>query len=222
MLDLILIGSAMAAGAPITVEANLAMVSDYRFRGVSMSDETLALQGGFDAVFGDSGVYAGAWGSSIEPVGNSELELDLYIGRTFGGEVVRFDVGLLAYTYPGAPDTAYGEVYASATLAAGAGAVTFGAAYAPEQDNLGGEDNTYFSVSAEFPLADSGLTFNAGAGWESGAFGDPDGDGEGKIDWTAGVTRSFDAFDISLSYVDTSEAGDASDSTVMLMLRRAF
>ena len=45
----------------------------YRFRGISLSDRGIAVQGGFDLAF-DNGFYAGTWASSIEPVGNSEIE----------------------------------------------------------------------------------------------------------------------------------------------------
>lgn len=52
---------------PVTVSGNVALVSDYRFRGVSQSDKEVALQGGA-TVTHESGVYAGAW-ASISPAG---------------------------------------------------------------------------------------------------------------------------------------------------------
>ncbi|MBL4639835.1 MAG: hypothetical protein JKY57_04830, partial [Kordiimonadaceae bacterium] len=45
----ILIGTPAAAqdDAGISLSANAALVSDYRFRGVSLSDKDIAIQGGF-------------------------------------------------------------------------------------------------------------------------------------------------------------------------------
>ena len=44
--------------SPITVSGSVALVSDYRFRGVSQTDEEMAIQGGF-TVAHESGIYAG-------------------------------------------------------------------------------------------------------------------------------------------------------------------
>jgi len=203
------------------IEANVALVSDYRFRGVSLSDEALAIQGGFDLGF-ESGLYLGAWGSSIEPVGNSEMELDLYVG--YGGEigVLSYDLGVIGYFYPGAEDVAYGEVYASLTGMLGLVETTGSLAYAPEQDNIGNDDNFYVNLSGALPLGETGLSVSAGIGYETGAFGDPDGDGDDKVDWTLGIGGDAYGVDWTLAYIDTSEEGDASDATAVFMISKAF
>lgn len=212
--------SAHGQAAP-SVEGNVSFVSDYRFRGVSLSDETLALQGGLDASW-QSGFYVGAWGSSIEPVGGSELELDLYAG--YGGEIaegVSFDVGVLVYTYPGQEDTTYVEPYASVTAMTGPAQSTLGIAYAPEQDNIGDDDNLYVYYAGEVPLTDAiGLSF--GLGYETGAFGDPDGDDDDKIDWTLGLSLAAAGLDWGLAYVETSEDIDDGDAQLVLSVGRAF
>src|SRR3990170_7375763 len=87
----ILAGSALAsapafaqdeeeAAPAITISGNVALTTDYRFRGVSLSAGDIALQGGIDVVH-ESGFYVGTWASSIQggtPYG--EVELDLYCG----------------------------------------------------------------------------------------------------------------------------------------------
>ena len=50
---------------PVTVSANVALTTDYRFRGVSLSAGDPAIQGGID-VGHESGFYVGTWASSIE------------------------------------------------------------------------------------------------------------------------------------------------------------
>lgn len=71
-----------------TISANVGVVSDYRFRGISQSNEEPALQGGVDYAH-DSGVYLGLWGSSVE-FGDASAEIDLYGG--WGGSFNAVDV----------------------------------------------------------------------------------------------------------------------------------
>ena len=53
-------GAISTAQAEVTTSANVGLYSDYRFRGVSQTDEGIAIQGGFDADFGN-GFYVGNW-----------------------------------------------------------------------------------------------------------------------------------------------------------------
>lgn len=90
--------------APLTF--NIGIVSDYVARGLSMTGGQPALQGGFDYVH-RSGVYAGAWASNISWVkdftGSGNIELDLYAGykSAFDGGKGSYDIGYVAYRFPG-------------------------------------------------------------------------------------------------------------------------
>ena len=98
--------SVASAEESYSISGNVALTSDYRFRGISQSDEDIAIQGGFDFEH-ESGFYVGTWGSSVDfdtngPCCDGSLELDIYAG--FGGafnEDWGYDVGVLAYLYPG-------------------------------------------------------------------------------------------------------------------------
>ena len=82
----------------ITVSGNVALTTDYRFRGVSLSGGDPAIQGGI-TVSHESGFYVGAWSSSIasSPVyGGQELD---FVGG-WSGEVspgLTFDAGMTYY-----------------------------------------------------------------------------------------------------------------------------
>ena len=117
--------SALSSG--LTVTGNAAIVTDYRFRGVSMSGGDFAIQGGVDVAH-TSGFYVGTWASSIQGgTAFGEMELDVYGGWT--GEIspgVTVDAGLLYYVYPTGddpfntdPDTDYFEPYASISTTLG-------------------------------------------------------------------------------------------------------
>src|SRR3990167_10424122 len=67
---------------PVTVTGSVTVVSDYRFRGVSLSGGDPAIQGGI-TVAHESGFYIGTWGSSIDDGGSDfygDVELDVFGG----------------------------------------------------------------------------------------------------------------------------------------------
>lgn len=132
----------------ITVSGSVALTSDYRFRGVSQSDEAIAVQGGI-TITHESGLYVGAWASNLAgwgQFGGSNLELDLIAGykHTFGDATV--DVGVTYYNYPSGSDTTdFFEGYAKLSGTAGPATLTATVAYAPNQQALGNFSNTPFS-----------------------------------------------------------------------------
>lgn len=188
---------ASADDEAFSLSANAAIVSDYRFRGLSLSNKDAAIQGGFDLAT-QSGFYLGAWGSSIENFAGSEFELDLYGGYATSFNDLDFDIGVLAYTYPGSSNTTYWEAYTSIGGTIGIASWTLGAAYAFDQDNIGGDDNIYLYLDTGLPLADTPLSLNGHLGYEDGAFGDS------KWDWSLGVSYDFKQYSLGISYVDTN------------------
>jgi len=114
--------AAAAAEAPEVspITANVTVVSDYRYRGISQSDFKPAIQGGFDYAH-ESGFYVGNWNSSISWIsdaygpnggasgkGNSygsvsaPIEMDFYAGikKELIAEGFATDLGFLQYYYP--------------------------------------------------------------------------------------------------------------------------
>ena len=67
------------------VSYNVALTSDYRYRGVSQSRLDPALQGGVDYVHNPTGLYAGTWLSTIKWTkdlgGSGDVEMDIYGGK---------------------------------------------------------------------------------------------------------------------------------------------
>ncbi|WP_417457801.1 TorF family putative porin [Kordiimonas sp.] len=198
------------SSSPFTLSANAAIVSEYRFRGLSLSDHDPAIQGGFDVAH-ESGFYIGTWGSSIESYAGSEFELDIYAGYATEFDGLAFDIGLLAYTYPGSSDTYYLEIYSSVGGTLGTVDWTVGAAYVWDQDNVGGTDNIYTYVDASMPLGDTPFSIAGHLAYEDGAFGD------GKWDWSTGISYDFEQFSLSVSYVDTNVSGIGKGAVVGML-----
>ncbi len=202
---------------PIDVEFTLAAVSDYRFRGVSLSDKKLAIQPGV-TVKHDSGVYVGLWGSNVADNGGDDIELDVTIGieKEFGS--VTGNVGMVSYVYPGASNLNYVEFMGGASAKLGPATVGANVAYAPKQANIGSQDNIYAGVTAEIPLGEMPVTLVGSFGIEDGAFGNS------KRDWSVGADIDVTGVTFGLRYIDTARTAGAAgtDPTLVFSLSKSF
>jgi len=95
--------AAEPAASPLSF--NVAVYTQYIFRGLSQTDYKPALQAGADYAH-DSGLYVGTWVSNIQwlrdfNISSGRIEWDIYGGwkKTFDDWGV--DVGYLRYQYPG-------------------------------------------------------------------------------------------------------------------------
>ncbi len=188
---------------------NVALVSEYRFRGVDLSGGDIAVQGGVDLAH-SSGFYVGTWGSSLDEdtVGYGHTELDVYGG--FGGDLaegVSFDLGVIAYMYPnaGPGDFDYIELYGSLGFELGPVETTVGVAYAPDQDSLGSTDNFYVYTDVGIGIPDTPISISGHLGYTDG-FLTFTNDSK-AFDWSIGVETSI-AGPVSLGVAYVGAEGD--------------
>lgn len=204
----------------VDVSANVALVSDYRGRGLSVSDHDSAIQGGFDVAH-ESGFSAGVWASSIAPVDGASIELDLYAAQTFQIGPTELAIGATAYVFPGGDDLDYAEVQLNASRTLGPIDAVLGVNYAWRQDNLGDDDNIYVFLNGAAPVGSLGgieLTVNGGLGYEEGALaGAPS-----KTDWSVGLAAALPWFDLGATYVNTDLNDPVGDATVVLSVTREY
>ena len=84
--------------SPHSLSANVAMTTDYIWRGISQTDNGPAIQGGIDYAH-SSGFYLGTWASNVDfgTGDDSNIEIDVYGG--YGNEVggLSYDVGIIHY-----------------------------------------------------------------------------------------------------------------------------
>lgn len=190
------------------ISYNAAIVSDYRFRGISQSRLDPALQGGADYTHNPSGFYAGTWLSSIKwtkdaPGGGGDVEWDLYGGKR--GEIVKdvsYDVGGLYYFYPS------NGLHPSANTFELYGQVGYGPAYVKYSHGLtdtfgfvDSKNSGYVDVGVNYDVYD-GYMLNLHAGRQNiknnGAYS--------YNDYKIGVTKDFGIVSVSLAAIkaDTS------------------
>lgn len=136
------------------ISANVALTSNYIFRGVTQNNEDPALQGGFDYKH-KSGFYAGVWGSNVDFGGDESTELDFYAGYGFKVGAVDLDFGLISYKFFGGDDADASDIeeaYAGISYAG------FGLTYSAGLDDA--EDNIELTYGVDF----SGVTLSLAYG----------------------------------------------------------
>ncbi|MGE3141761.1 MAG: TorF family putative porin [Hyphomonadaceae bacterium] len=197
------------------MEASMGVTSDYRYRGVSLSNGDAAWQGDLSFAHAN-GVYVYGWASSIADNGGDDIELMGAIGwaGAFFAEDLSIDLGLNTYVYPGVDDSNLLELAATVTRTWGDASFSSGIAYFPEQESLADLDDTYLHAGLEAPLGFWGVTGGLNLGWEEGAFAD------GKVDWSVGASIPINAFEMRLAYVGARDDAYAfADDAVVAELR---
>ena len=187
------IAATLSSGiAMADVSANAAATTNYLWRGVTQSADVAAVSGGIDWS-DDSGLYAGTWVSGI----GGGQEVDYYAGYAGEESGIGYDVGVVTYQYPVAPDFGFTEVYANASV----DNFSFGLASTTSAagGNAGGafdKGDLYLSVSADFEPV---TVFLGSYMFDNDATGN-------ELDYIHyGVSMSKDDFTIALEKNDIDE-----------------
>jgi uncharacterized protein (TIGR02001 family) len=213
--------AADAAPAP-AVTANVALVTNYLYRGISQTGGKPAIQGGFDYAHA-SGFYAGVWGSNVSWIGpelgasSSSLELDTYLGfkNSFATDF-SYDVGFLRYNYPGVYPNPIATGYAKADTNEIYGLIGWKWVTLKYSralgDTFGVKDasgTSYIDLSASYTLEGSGVTLGAHYGKQTfkgtsadalkAANSDPT-----YSDYKLSVSKDFSGYVWGLAYSSTN------------------
>lgn len=189
---------------------NAAVVSDYRYRGISQTRLKPALQGGADYVNNPTGLYAGVWMSTIkwtrDAGGDGDVEVDIYAGKRGQlTEAVSYDVGVLTYVYP-SNDLKNVRGFANADTTEIYGQFGFGPAYIKYSHavtNLFGfvdsKNSGYVDIGANLDAGDD-YTVNLHAGHQKVK----NNDASSYTDWKIGATKDFGMVTGTLAVIGTN------------------
>lgn len=212
--------AAAPAAAPtpeFTITGAAAIVSQYKFRGITQSDSKPAVQATF-TVSHKSGFYVSMWGSSgassrtdalstyISP--NNGTEIDVFGGYThsFAKSGITLDGGLYGYIYPNLTANNLFEVYADASKTYGPISFKAGFNWAPKQRYF-----TFFNTPTKYSMYEYGelgftptkvpaLTFHSHLGHTGGGLNF----GKEYLDYTFGVGYKWKALTFDISGVGTN------------------
>lgn len=216
-------------GTGLSVSGEAQILSDYRFRGISRSDEDPAVQANL-TVSHASGLYAGTRATSLDGLDSfrlrdpqvrdlGELELDLYAG--YGADLgggLSLDAGVMYFVFTGDDGQAdYAEPYASLSYMLGPVEATAGAKYAPSQRGTGDEDMLYLFGEAEAGIPFTPVTLRAHAGRQDwGRYGS-------YWNWSLGGSYSLGPAELGLRYIDTDlPSASGRDAGLVLSLGIGF
>lgn len=205
--------SAPAMAQEVEVSGNVAIGTEYVWRGVTQSNGDMAISGGFDLAAGN--FYAGTWASNVdfEDSSDTNIEWDFYagFGGGFGESPAWWDVGIIYYAYPDSGDLdydfveLYGGIGADFEYGLGIGAYLY-----LDPDN----ENYYVEGSAGYSFTDS---FSADLTLGNYSF---DGGGD-YTTYNLGATYATPiGLDLDLRYWDTDING--SDDAVVFTVSKAL
>lgn len=184
------------------VTGNVAIQSDYVWRGISQNAEDPSIQGGFD-YSSESGFYVGVWGASVDFGGAESTEGDIYAGfseETEGG--FGYDLGIIEYTYhgqEGASDSNFTEYYVGVSYAG------FGLTYYAGDEF---DDNVELSYGYDF---------------EGFSFGATYGDYDSYKYYQVGISGEVGGLGLDLSYWDTDiDDVEEADGRVVFTVSKEF
>jgi uncharacterized protein (TIGR02001 family) len=224
-----------------TFNANVALTTDYVFRGFSQSADGPAVQGGFDATCGM--FYAGVWASSLDwgtiatpgPDTNAaNIEMDWYGGVKFNTGKIAWDLGVIYYSYPNSAsnlgvgpagrDPNYVELKINASTEVWKGGTLGGTVYySPDYQLETGAVWTFegsFSQTLPTIMGRITPTFSALIGYQvanddkAAYIANVTGDDNKYLYWNAGVTFALDKnWSVDVRYWDTNISGAAGCQT---------
>ena len=200
--------SAAAKAEDTTVTGAATIASQYRFRGISQSDNKPVVQGTLTVTHA-SGVYVSTWASGAG-AGNGTVdiggtEIDVYGGWSapLGKSGITLDAGVYGYLYPGARRLDYYELFASAAKPFGPVSAKAGVYYAPDQrafDGLATRHSAYVYGELSGAIPDTPITLHGHLGHTGGAFDYT----KDYVDYSIGASVKWRALTFDLSLVGTN------------------
>jgi uncharacterized protein (TIGR02001 family) len=211
MLASAAMGMAGTANAEGTISGNVALTTDYVWRGISQSGTEAAVSGGFDYTNGI--FYAGTWASSL---GSGE-ELDLYAGVTPTTGPVTWNFGVIGYFYPGSDDSGgdldFYELRGGASMTPVENLSLGLNLYWTDDFGTADSDALYTELSGSYAFTDAFAI--------SGAYGAQTIDAGGDYDtFNLGGSYSVSGFKFDLRYHDTDITG--ADEIINFTISRAL
>lgn len=230
----------------LSLSGNVALTSDYRFRGISQTENDPALQGSFTLTH-QSGLYFSAFASNVNFADNAHLELDPSIGFStpihVGSISPLLDFGLAYYGYPSASDFNYPEAYAKLTFAdtfvkgdSLVPSVYYSNKYGGKAGRVDGDNVNNWNVNLAYAVPFVGTNFGgvASVGYSKAdkkIYGAGNSIDDNFVDWKVGVTynvQSVQGLTAELDAVGTNvdgftgAANRAVDTGAVFSLNKTF
>lgn len=201
----------------------VSMLTDYRLRGASLSDNKPVIQGAVEAavpVSGNFALYGGVWSSSLDKeAGAGAMETDFYIGAKGKIGNVSIKARYLRLVFHDVDNLDFDQFEAG--ISAPVGALNVGAGVIHDEYQGGGH-STYTFTHASYNVPKTKIGVNALVGYENGTNWD------NKLNWQVGASYGLGPVSLSASYIDTnrtslnSRGGNRAGSTMVFAVSGNF
>jgi uncharacterized protein (TIGR02001 family) len=215
---------AAASEQSIYINGTIVLASEYRYRGVSYTNNDPTAQA-YLTISHASGFYIGTFASNLSGYGSfggDNLEADVYGGYTKTVGKLTLDGGAWFYNFPGTDNTDFFEIYASVAAPIGPGKLKVGAYYAPDQKNIGGNDDISAFADSSLPIKGTPFTLKAHVGYTNGKGSTLSGPEGHYWDFLIGGEVAYRNLSLNISYVDTTIDRELADSYYYIGGRRVI
>ncbi|MFC3052807.1 TorF family putative porin [Kordiimonas pumila] len=188
-----------AADNSFEIDGYVGVTSDYRDRGISMSDLDASVRGSI-SVFHDSGFYGGVDAALIDDQMGGDTKTEFFAGYSMDQGDYIYDFSAELDGIHGNGSDYYPEFKASMARDFGLAFIRTGLAYAPEgRWNTPDVDSLYAYTDLEIPVPTfPELTIISRLGYDMRS------DRSNLLDWSAGLSVFVDSFEVTLIYEDSS------------------
>ena len=198
----------------LEVTGEVALTSNYIWRGMTQTDDSAAVQGAFNLEY--KGFYTGVWASNVDFKGEDDavVEVDYLAGYKNDVYDITYDIGYGQYTYPGDTDNMnFGEVHL--TLGYDFDVLAVSGSYFVGVDtndvdysyNTQNQEENWTPQNAYELSIDVPLPFKVSADASYGQYNH-------KGDYySMGLTRGFGIFEVNVAYIVMEyRGGDSVDA----------
>ncbi len=205
-----------------SVTANIGATSNYLWRGVTQTQDAVAVQAGIDYEH-DSGLYLGTWASNVDFGDDTSYEIDFYGGYAGSiGEEFGYDISYLYYAYPDSgANVDFGEM--TAALSWKWFSVSYSQIVNAESDvasdPLDEKDLSYIQAGFSYPLSDT-LSLDLHYGYSSGDVSSAWFDVDNYTDYSLSLNKDTDIGTVSFMVSDTDL--DQDDPKIILGYSYSF
>ncbi|MCJ9427817.1 TorF family putative porin [Kordiimonas marina] len=194
---------AMADDGGFSIDGYVGGVSDYRDRGIALSEKDPAVVASIGA-YHENGLYFGVTGASINDQVGGDVRAKFFGGyRIDKGDYV-YDLSVELDSFHGGGDRYYPDIRATVSRDFGIAFIRGGLNYAPDgRWSLPDNNSLYAFTNLEVPIPNvPELTFVSRAGY------DMRGGGRSNLwDWGVGLSAFISDLELSVMYEDSSLDG---------------
>ncbi len=192
-------GIAAQDASDFSLDGYIGLTTDYRDRGLSLSDRDIAVVGSIGA-FHENGFYFGLDAGTVSTANGADGRIEFYTGYSLDKGGFIYDFSVEVDSFHGSSSQFYPEFKVSASRDFGLAFTRAGVAYAPEGRWINPNNDSFYTFAdLEIPVPNlPALTFVSHVGHDfRGGLND-------LWDWSVGLSAFVDDVEFSLSYENSS------------------